>query len=354
MTTEPQQRPTPFVIARQIQPGGVQSWQLQHPEWMVAAWGPLWLGLPIARAEQGLRRSTDGRAEGVFDGILLNDEQVQQRWQARGHELTLGDHRQLAIEELGAHGPRGLSDLRWHGAVAMLHRAQGVALLARDPLGVGWLGYQHDAQLELFTSDPRLACEAVPGGLAVRLDAKGWAAQAVRTAAEHAPYFRDLPSDLLSADLETQQRELVARLRGAVRACQRGCGGLTTTGPYRHEISTSLLGAGDGGSGVATALGLDSLSPAQWPEPTAGPRSGLWPKMDPPEPLGSADAVDRRARAWRATTLADVELRQARAQALDRDQWLLAPHLDPAVLAWLGALDRQRRAAVLSAVVHAT
>ncbi len=352
MTTLHDQRAIPFAILRELSPGAAGRWQQAHPGWAVAPWGPLWLGLPAEAQDQAVRESADRRATGILDGIVLNDLQVAERWRVRGHELAADDHRQLAIEELGAHGPRGLSDLRWHGAAAVLHRAQGVALLARDPVGVGWLGYAASEELQIFASDPRLEGEPVPPGLALRVDAKGWAAQPFRSAAENLPYFREIPDELREGGLAALREGLQRRLQATVAAVRRGVGELDWS--CAGGVGGWCAGAAETvqvatATGLCSPLGWESLAPLDWPEPGPRPRSVAMPAVDPPEPVVSAEVVDRRARIWRGTQLVDRDLRQARARALDQGRWLVLPHLDPAVLAWLGAIDRVRRIELLGA-----
>ncbi|MBI5608637.1 MAG: hypothetical protein HY902_07130 [Deltaproteobacteria bacterium] len=342
----------PFAILRELAPGAAARWQAAHPGWTIAAWGPLWLGLPAETADHAVRQSGDGRATGVVDGVVWNDLQVRERWRVRGQQLQSDDHRQLAIEELAAHGPRGLGELRWHGAAAVLHRAQGAALLARDPLGIGWLGYAATAELQVFSSDPRLDGQAVPPGVALRVEAKGWLAQPIRSAAENLPYFREIPDELRGDDGRVLGEGLRVRLQAAVAAARRGVGELVQT-PADAGLRR-WAGAAEGAkAGSTTGLwspqGWPSLAAREWPEPEPWPRPGAWPAVEPPEPVISADAVDRNARIWRATALVDRDLRQARAQALDQGRFLVLPHLDPAVLAWLGAIGRVRRIEILGA-----
>ena len=80
---------------------------------------------------------------------------------------------------------------------------------------------------------------------------------------------------------------------------------------------------------------------AEWPR--AGAVADL-PTREVPEPTEGQPPDEVQRRLWRATWLPEHDLADARARAEGAGRVLVAPHLDVAVLAWLGALAPALRA----------
>lgn len=343
-SARPARFPSRFAIVHARDADAAARWAAAHePERVVAvgclriaSWGP-W------------RQSQDGRAEGTLDGAIFSDLALVERWLGRGLALNSSDHPRLAIEEVGAYGPRGLESMRWQGSVCVAHRGQQAVLVARDVMGVGGLYLYSDREdLWLMTSDPSLAPQAqqVPPGVALRIEggqiAPRLTAHALRPLPEHQPWYRDIPDGLARATASQVRAGAATRLRAAVAACRRAFGGLQVQPDdvgalawMADEVADLLddRGAIWAVHGAASLVGADLRA---YPEPSR--RRGPWPEPSPAEPVARACDQDRAARSWRATDLADGWLQQARAQALRQGRPVVAPHLDPALLAWLGAV----------------
>ncbi|MBM4345164.1 MAG: hypothetical protein FJ100_17475 [Deltaproteobacteria bacterium] len=283
-----------------------------------------------------------GRALGVFDGVLFNAADVRQRLTARGLAVAGLDHARLALEWLAAFGPAAIGDLRWHGALALLHRAQGVVLLARDLVGVGWLGRLAWPGGAVWTSDPRWpAAEQVaapPGWVGVWSTA-GLQQPKVAYGPGNQLFLREIPDEARSATAVSALARAQALLHDAVAACGEDGFGIDA-----RAVAPMVWHGTCGRGALWTPVGT-----RRWRSPGGAVCLRARDLRDdgPHEPVASADPADAAQRLWRWNTMPDGPLREARIAALDAGEALVAPHLDPALLAWLGALPREVRPAWL-------
>lgn len=308
----------------------------------------------------------DGRAVGAFAGVLLSDEAVQQRVALRGLALPAADHRQLAVFDAALHGPAAVAAWRWQGSLACLNPGQRQAILVRDPQGVGWLGWQRQGELQLWSNRVEHAQHwpAVPPGVALQVVGGKVSAQPLRLQGAALPFLRELPAALaMSADASAaadRQAQLAAglreRLTAAAGACVRGAGALATrhapqglAGLWPGECAPLLAPreAWLPGAAAWTLRGAAELLGApvmDEPEPGPTPEGPSPWQAEPFEPTERCEPLDRVERLWRAHQLPRL-LAADRLWAAQQQRVLVAPHLDPAVLAWLGAFTRQERAA---------
>ncbi len=304
----------------------------------------------------------DGRAVGAFSGVLLSDSAVQERLALRGLALAVADHCRLTVIDAALHGPAAVAAWRWQGSLACLNPGQRQAILVRDPLGVGWLGWQRLGELQLWSNRLELAqhWRAVPPGIALLVAGGKVAAQALRLQGVAAPYLRELPTSLpTSAGSAADRQALLAaglreRLRSAVTACVRGAGalalldqpaGLARLWPGECEDLLTPAPALPAGAAAWTLQGAaEQLGAPLGSGPAAGLAAGD-PSPWPPEvfePTERCEPLDRAERLWRAQEL--PQLLHADRQRAAHHGWVLAaPHLDPAVLAWLGGFARSDR-----------
>ncbi len=289
----------------------------------------------------------NGRAVGVFDGVLFNAAALRERLAARGLSVADLDHAHLALEWLAAFGPTAVGDLRWHGSLALVHRAQNAVLLARDLVGVGWLGRADGPAGMVWSSDPRIAGEqqrAAPPGWVGIWSASGVVQPKVAYAPNNALYFREIPDEARAATAPTALDRAGELLLAAVAAHREALGGLDAAAI--EGLGLPSIALSDAGGAVWSGAGL-----AAWRHPTAQlcERAADLRADGPHEPTATADPADNAERLWRWQTMPDGPLRAARIATLDAGRALAAPHLDPALLAWLGALHRSVRPAWLGA-----
>lgn len=299
--------------------------------------------------------SPDGRVLGAFAGVLLSDRQVVGRLAQRGLAVSAAEHAELAVADAALHGPAALNHWRWQGSLACLHLGRRAALVARDPLGIGWLGRGSEQRVEILSNHLPLSSQwpAVPPGMVLQVGAAGIAARPLDLQGEARFFLREKPEFTELAPFGEGLRE---RLKVALQACLRGCGrvDLLEASGREGRAFERLIGEMLNKTDDLTQGGVTSSSPAAWtlqgaaqllgeveapaPMPTA-PDAKL---AEPFEPVLRCDPADRPERWWRARAL-DAALHGDRAAAAARGQTLVAPHLDAAVLAWLGAMPRSQR-----------
>lgn len=298
---------------------------------------------------QALTATSDAKAVGVLDGVIFNDLEAGAPLLARGAPVT--DQASLALHAVGWSGLAGLAALRWHGTLAVIHQAQGAAIVARDWQGVGGLYWAICGAGQIWGNDltsfsalgltPRL----IPPGMAAISTASGVQWQVIPTTPASRAWFRELPDELLEPTAATVRAGLQERLLAAVAACQRAWPNLRMDAPedrvgawlmaalqvpaVRDVQALWTLAGADAWLGLAVADPVP-LEPGPWPEP------------EPPEPVRTDDR-ETRARRVRATWLADTALEAARRRAALDNLPIVAPHLDPAVLAWLSAVAPEMR-----------
>ena len=299
--------------------------------------------LVLASAHE-LQQTMDGKAIGILDGVIFNDLALAGPLTARGAPIV--DHTSLALHTVGWSGLAGLATMRWHGTLAIVHQAQRSAIVARDWQGVGGLYWAQSAGAHVFANTSQallnrgLTPRLVPPGMAAICLPSGVQWQVLPSSPAARAWFRELPEDLATPTPQDWQLGLAARLREALAACQRALPNLQQETPG-DRVGTWLAAqlplvapvAADALwslEGADAWLGLASAAPVEHP-------IGPWPEPEPPEPL-RVDAREALARWVRATWLADVALESARQRAALVDLPIVAPHLDPAVLAWLGAM----------------
>ncbi len=300
---------------------------------------------PVALiGDAGPIETVDAKAVGIFDGVVFNHRQVAQPLIGRG--APIADDASLVLHAVGWSGQQGLGALRWHGTLAVLHQAQRTAIVARDwqgvgglywtPLGLGQLFANNAESLRVLGLTPRL----VPPGMAAICGPAGVQWQPLATQQDGRAWFRALPDELDAPTPEIWQAGLARRLAEAVAACQREMPLLLRTQPLDRAgvwltAHVPLAPAAQPDAlwsldGADAWLGLTDVQPLE-------PQPGPWPLPEPPEPL-RVDDREVQARRVRATWLADVALERARSQAAALELPLVVPHLDPAILAWLGAM----------------
>jgi hypothetical protein len=311
-------------------------------------------GIGLAVWGQALA-SPDGRVLGGFAGVLLSDHQVVERLAQRGLQVSPANHAELAVVDAALHGPAALNHWRWQGSLACLHLGQRTALVARDPLGVGWLGRGLERDVQILSNRLALSSQwpAVPPGMALQVGAVGSQARALDPQGEARFFLREKPDFAEPAVLGRQLRE---RLTAAMQACVRGCGRVDLLGSTEgdspavgqmigellHQSADLPLAGGTFSSPAAWTLqgAAHLLGEVEAPAPTAARLEvGL---AEPFEPVERCDPADRPERWWRARAL-DAALHGDRHAAAARGQTLVALHLDAAVLAWLGAMPRSQR-----------
>lgn len=368
-----------------------------------------------------LASSSDGRAVGALRGLLFDDRAQAAQMAERGHKVDAADHGQLAMTVLGQFGPRGLIGMRSQGTMACLHRGQQMAMLARDPVGVGQLYLWRAAGGEVLASDPGLltglgaemeqahlpgepltwagaataspALWRVPVGLLAVVATSGIRFERLAWSQSVQPWLRELPPWLARADANAVRQWLRQALRAAGEATTRGLGLANAdpatdawqealqvmvrptlaapSPPDRASPTAARAGAPEPGQtspGLRwSALGAaDLCDAAQWPaaapegdvaarrdwlvgaRAAAGRGAPQWPAVDLPEPHQRL-AVEVAASRWlRHTWTIGMAIAQAQAAAAQAGEMLVWPHLDPAVLATLGALPSDLvRAALL-------
>lgn len=311
-------------------------------------------GIGLAVWGQALA-SPDGRVLGGFAGVLLSDYQVVERLTQRGLAISAANHAELAVVDAALHGPAALNHWRWQGSLACLHLGQRTALVARDPLGIGWLGRGSELGVQILSNRLSLSGQwpAVPPGMVLQVGASGIQARPLDLQGEARFFLREKPEPIGPVLLGQGLRE---RLTAALQACLRGCGRVDLLGSAECEgpAFVQMIGELLNQSADLTQGGVKLNSPAAWtlqgaaqllgeveaPAPTpTGLEVGL---AAPFEPVERCDPADRPERWWRARAL-DAALHGDRLAAAARGQTLVAPHLDAAVLAWLGAMPRSRR-----------
>lgn len=291
------------------------------------------------------RETVDRKAVGAFLGVVFNDLAAQVPLLGRG--AVIADHVDLALHAAGWGGPQGLAGLRWQGAIAVMHVAQRTCLVARDLVGVGGLYWAEYAGGQVWTTLPEpwirlgVSPRLVPPGMMALVGPRGAQWQHAPSSPENRAWFRDLPTELQEAQAVDWLGGLRARIDAAVAATERSGLQLVREAAEDRvgrwlELVTPLGMPPADPSAVWSLAGADAWLGLDSREITP-PVQGPWPEPEPPEPQ-RADASVVRARRLRAGWLVDVALEGARATARANGQWLVAPHLDPAVLAWLGAV----------------
>ena len=352
------------------------------------AWQAERIGLAVwpdsAAAAAGPRAAVwapDGRAVGAFAGVLFSDTEVQERLALRGLAVQVRDHAQLAVLDMALHGPQAVAAWRWQGSLACLNPGQRQALLLRDPLGVGWVGWSQHEELQLWSNRIDLSAHwsAVPPGVVLQLARGTVTAHPLRLLGAAQPFLRDRSAVMAGVqEVRDQQQRLALlgdglrqRLESVVRACVRGTGGLAAlprlpeaTDRWAQECSGLHAADQDlpAGAAVWSALGSAELlgAPPEVRERAATGSATNAPTTSAPttsasasaspwaaeifEPIERCDPLDRAERLWRARELPAL-LGPDRHWAVQHGRVLVAPHLDPAVLAWLGAFERADRSA---------
>lgn len=324
-----------------------------------------WQAPPLASAAASAAVwAPDGRAVGAFSGVVLSDSPVQERLSLRGLRVSTSDHAQLAVLDLALHGPAAVAAWRWQGSIACLNPGQRQALLVRDPLGVGWIGWARQAELQVWSNrgEGTAGWIAVPPGVVLQLAGGKVTAQAMRLQGTAQPFLRDrsavpgLDGPSVPQDRQALLGEgLGERLRLAVQACVRATGGLSIVPESQGRASVwqrqcsellTVEQAQPAGAAVWSVQGgaelLGSLVADQGVA-GVGVLVAPWP-AEVFEPIERCDPLDRAERLWRAQVLPQL-LGSDRQWAAQRGRVLVAPHLDPAVIAWLGAFARADRAA---------
>ena len=325
------QLPVRFAVLRASVPT-LKAWMADQPAPSEV------LGGPVTLVVWGRQDTTvDGRVIGALCGMVLNHDEVRGKIAQRGLDPRLDSHPRLAVQHVGAFGVAGLADLRWHGSLALLHRGTGTALVARDLLGVGWLGWRSlGADEVVFSNDARLTgMQAVPPGLAVQLDMGGVRGVRVSYAPQNQAFLREIPDELRRADPQTVAAGLRDRMRAAVLACIDAHNAIARPPGNLPQFVRDQLDLCGEGPTQWTAAGLGEPPVARAEELPS--RDGPWPDPGPAEPVDRIGPDELRRRLWRHRALPDGQLRQEQAEAMTAGRCLVAPHLDPAVVAWMGA-----------------
>lgn len=324
-----------------------------------------------------------GGAAGGLLGVLFNDRDIHARQSLRGHKLDLAAHDALCAAQVGAFGPRGLSELRFQGVLGVLHRGQRTLLMARDALGVAplwWVGLGDGdavgsdraqlaalAGLEGVTAPP----VALPAGLAAMMGERAMTCQALSPAPDTAPFARQAPTLAEGGgDPHAAGAGLWRLVQQAQAAWSRRLAGAGETAPQPGrgrgpvEAPTERDAAHVGAAGSLSRLGADDLwETLPWPDPwrnmDMGARidglQGLWrlraqavghPRLQPPEPVARLQP-ERAARRWlrHVVTLPDV-VGPAWEAAAGAGCPVVFAHFDPAVVAAVGALPHAALEAV--------
>ncbi|MSQ81440.1 MAG: hypothetical protein EXR77_00780 [Myxococcales bacterium] len=332
----------------------VRTWLDRHqPAGVIAVRG---VTLAHWGAHCGAHECADGRSVGCFDGVLLNADVIRAGLVERGHSAHHWTHAALAIETVAAHGPNGVGLLRWHGALAVLHRAQAAVLVARDLVGVGWLGWTElDDGAELVCSDPRRdgpTVTAVPPGAIAVVDASVTTQPKFTILPHNQAFLRQIPDQIRSMDAQQAASHVAELLQHSLVAHGQAFGDIDTSAVADHRWLTQYAGE------WLSAARSPAPPPAVWTpvglHDTTGAQDAKICKRQPNlrddgpwEPLVGTCPSDRRERLWRHQIMPDGVLRQARVQALQTGAALCAPHLDPALLALLGALEPSIRPPLL-------
>ena len=295
--------------------------------------------------------TVDGRCIGWRTGALFNLPERRQQLAARGvPESTItGDV--ACVESIGQRGLQGLASLRLHGLVLVIHRAEGMAMLATDPIGVAelWRGEVDDCQVWTSTAPQRLHGWSGVGPSSVVMLQRGRAQTSQVTFIE-GPFVRHRPERWLRADAQERDALLEEALTSAVCAWVEDCG------PIQASTHPALRGVGGAETGTSWPdIGLDSLAerapwPAEWaelsPEEMAQ-AAARWcaerwgASWQPPEPVTRVPAT-REGQRWLRYGRWSVEaLHPALRRAQATGQRVGLPHLNPELFALLGALPEQ-------------
>jgi hypothetical protein len=293
-----------------------------------------------------LQQTVDGKAIGVLDGVVFNHVEAAEPLLGRG--APIGDDEALALHAVGWSGLAGLAALRWHGTVAVLHQAQGTAIVARDWQGVGGLYWGPWQGGHVFANTPGplhalgVVPRLVPPGTLAICAPSGVTWQATPANPETRAWFRELPDALTAPTAGIWQEGLLQRLLAAVATCERNYSHLQQEPPsdragewLRDHCRLPAVARPDA---IWTLAGADAWLGVSAHAPLVL-QPGPWPVPEPAEPV-RLDDRQALARRVRATWLADVALEGARARADALNLPIVAPHLDPAVLAWLGAMPQ--------------
>lgn len=339
-----------FAVLRGAAPS-VRTWLDRHqPAAVIAV-----RGVTLAHGGRA-HECTDGRSVGCFDGVLLNAEEIRASLVVRGHPAHHWTHAALAIETVAAHGPNGVGLLRWHGALAVLHRAQAAVLVARDLVGVGWLGWTElDDGAELVCSDPRCdgpTVTAVPPGALVVVDGSATTQPKFTIQAQNQAFLRQIPDQVRSMDAQRAAFHVAELLRHSLVVHGQAYGDIDTSAVVGHQWLSQQVAQGlpvahspAPPTAVWTPIGLHGDTGP--PDAKICKRQPNLRDDGPWEPLVGTSPADLRERLWRHQIMPDGVLRQARVQALQTGTALCAPHLDPALLALLGALEPSIRPLLL-------
>lgn len=308
--------------------------------------------------------STDGKNLAVLCGFLPEDCQWEAALLDRGMRASALDHPALAADVVAWHGPEGLGQLRWQGTLGVLHPARGLAMVARDLFGVGGLWLATAAQTEatqpgagvtlLATAPARLPLalqprlRPVPPGLVALVGPRGVQWQRLRPAARHAAFLAQPDDAQLPTTVEAVQTWLAAQTQALLASAGRALGVpvAPVAGPAWWPIAAADRSSGD----AVPGLQLSWAGAETWPPDATAPALPDLPWAaalpDAPEPTGSGVppmAVAQRLQ--RAFGLGQAELAATRAAA---DAPLVAPALDPTLLAVWNALPAPLRAAVVA------
>lgn len=320
-------------------------------------------------ATEGLVAAADGRAVCGFLGVVFDIVALADRLAGRGLAFggggESGEVRRVVAEWCGHGGPEALGSARWQGAIACLHPGQRLAFVARDAVGAGSLWGARLGAAWAFATAPELVKATLPGsapfalppGLVVRLGQADVAARPIAFGPEHAAFYRQLPVPWPPSSVAEVRVGLALRLAAALHttrlclgpvnadapttAAERWLAGLC---PVKPDPAARALWVR---TGAETLLGALAEPGATW-----ATAPGPFDRLEPPEPLAGVDPAERRQRELRATWLADGVLGAAHAMARAQGWLACTPHLDPAVLAYLGALPADLRARLRDEALH--
>lgn len=337
-----------FAVLHACPPAELDAWLAHHRPEHVQAWPGLtlaWWGRDFC--------SHDGRMRGAWRGALTDDQPLAERLAERGVPAQLADHGQLAVDEVAMAGPDAPAAWRWQGSLAVAHLAQRRVLAVRDPMGVGDL---HASAVGLASDADLLEGAApVPPGVVALIGPGQRRWQRLKLQSTARPWLREVPDSVRQACADEALRGVLERVQQAAAACARGLGGLTCAPPtdaaarwWAERVAwpgdmAAPPAAAPGGlwtwTGAASLLGVPTAAET-WSPPYA---VADLPERDVPEPLDGVTPDEVIRRRWRATWLPEQDLAGDRRTASAQGRVLVAPHLDVAVLAWLGALPKAAR-----------
>ncbi|HAN31531.1 MAG TPA: hypothetical protein DCQ06_08025 [Myxococcales bacterium] len=296
----------------------------------------------------------DGRCLGWRTGVLFNLQERRQALVERGVAESNLSGDLVCAESIGQRGLDGLKTLRFHGVIAVVHRAQDMVMLSSDPVGVGTLWTRQIEGCQVWSTSLPDSNESnaywspVGASTAIMIQRGMWRDNLVEF--DDGPFVRHRPDAWVYATVEQAEHLVKTALDEAVKGWTADRGPIAACAhPGLNDISANSTGARWDPAGFAS---LAERSP--WPEPWQGLQASertealqRWcaerfgPKWLPPEPEARVPEPRRSERWLRYSWWMLDNIQPIIEAAIKRNQRVGLPHLDPAVLALCSGLSAE-------------